>query len=144
MLKACASCHRHHAAVEAHCPHCGVGETKREGLRLQAQGPWDRAVKRLKVGGLMAFTAVSASACYGPAMPIVPGNLPNRPKPVASDSAATGTASPKPVASAQATASGTVQVDPIATAQAAATGSASPDPGATSQAAASGGASPQP
>jgi rRNA maturation protein Nop10 len=65
----CTSCRKHFFLTDARCPHCGTEA---------AGGPAARFVRQAKMGGLMLFTALTTTACYGtPAL--VEG--PNRPLP---------------------------------------------------------------
>ena len=88
-LRPCQACGRHHRAVEAACPHCGVACIPTGGSDL---------VRNLKVGALLTFTAFATAACYGspnyvgPGGPNGPGSLPG-PVP---DAGASQPASPKP------------------------------------------------
>lgn len=62
----CAACQRPHRADERACPFCQA---------LTPKSPFGSdLVRTVKVGGLLAFTAVATAACYGAPMP--PGSTP--------------------------------------------------------------------
>ena len=69
-LNHCAACRQHYFLHEHACPHCGAAAP---GGRL------GRYVRRARVGGLMLFTALTTTACYG--SPSYVGSLPARTKP---------------------------------------------------------------
>lgn len=63
------ACAQHHFATESRCPHCGAAA--RPGLAA-------RVVRQAKMSGVMLFTALTTTACYGvPAAMDVP--LPGQP-----------------------------------------------------------------
>lgn len=61
----CQACRQHYYLHERACPHCG---TAAPGGRV------GRYVRRAKLGGLMLFTALTTTACYGAPPP--PGTQP--------------------------------------------------------------------
>jgi hypothetical protein len=64
----CTSCRKHFFLTDARCPHCGTEATG---------GPAARFVRQAKMGGLMLFTALTTTACYGtPALVQNPNTLP--------------------------------------------------------------------
>ncbi|MNS40735.1 hypothetical protein D3C72_730620 [compost metagenome] len=64
----CPSCRKHFFLTDARCPHCGTEA---------AGGPAARFVRQAKMGGLLLFTALTTTACYGtPALVQNPNTLP--------------------------------------------------------------------
>ena len=72
----CASCQKHFFLTATTCPHCGA----------EAEiGPVSRFVRQARMGGLMLFTALTTTACYGtPAMmaPDAPLRTPGTAEPI--------------------------------------------------------------
>lgn len=66
-MSACLSCQQHYFRNEAACPHCGS--------LTPAANPIAGLAHRVRMGGLMLFTALTTTACYGtPAPPgVAPG-----------------------------------------------------------------------
>lgn len=63
----CSGCQKHYFRHEAACPHCGAAGRS---------GPVRAFVRQAKMGGLMLFTALTTTACYGtPAMIEGPGGV---------------------------------------------------------------------
>lgn len=65
-MSACLTCHQHYFRSEAACPHCGA--------LTPAANPVAGLAHRARMGGLMLFTALTTTACYG--TPAPPGALP--------------------------------------------------------------------
>lgn len=64
----CTACQKHFFLHENACPHCG---------EAIAGGRMSRFVRQARMGGLMLFTALTTTACYGsPAVVNYPGNNP--------------------------------------------------------------------
>ncbi|MFN3431609.1 MAG: hypothetical protein ACK46X_16855 [Candidatus Sericytochromatia bacterium] len=64
----CTSCRKHFFLTDARCPHCGTEA---------AGGPAARFVRQAKMGGLLLFTALTTTACYGtPALVENPNRMP--------------------------------------------------------------------
>jgi hypothetical protein len=60
----CTTCKKHFFLTESRCPHCGTEA---------AGGPMARFVRQARMGGLLLFTALTTTACYGtPAMNQLP------------------------------------------------------------------------
>lgn len=68
-MSPCSQCQRLYFAREAHCPHCGA---------LAVASPVGRFVRQAKMSGLMLFTALTTTACYGTPQMVVepPGKVP--------------------------------------------------------------------
>lgn len=60
-MSACLSCKQHYFRNEAACPHCGA--------LTPAANPVAGLAHRARMGGLMLFTALTTTACYGTPMP---------------------------------------------------------------------------
>lgn len=52
----CTACRKHFFLTESRCPHCG---------QEAAGGPVSRFVRQAQMGGLLLFTALTTTACYG-------------------------------------------------------------------------------
>lgn len=64
----CTACQKHFFLHENACPHCG---------EAISGGRMSRFVRQARMGGLMLFTALATTACYGsPAVVNYPGNSP--------------------------------------------------------------------
>lgn len=67
----CAGCRQHFFASEARCPHCGASAPA---------GPFTRMARSMRAGGLMVFTALTTTACYGvPSPGMLDAPLPGQP-----------------------------------------------------------------
>lgn len=65
----CTACKKHFFLTENLCPHCG---------QEAAGGPVSRFVRQAQMGGLLLFTALTTTACYGtPVMNQLPVNGPS-------------------------------------------------------------------
>ena len=65
----CPACRQHFLLHEHLCPHCGAAAPG---------GRMGRYVRQARMGGLMLFTALTTTACYG--SPPMPGTLPRVPR----------------------------------------------------------------
>jgi hypothetical protein len=63
-MSACLQCQQHYFRNEAACPHCGAS--------TPAANPLAGMSKRVRMGGLMLFTALTTTACYGVPAPVGP------------------------------------------------------------------------
>lgn len=66
----CTTCQKHFFLTEQQCPHCGAAVS---GGRLS------RFVRQARMGGLMLFTALTTTACYGSPALMDPPNAPSGP-----------------------------------------------------------------
>lgn len=68
-MSPCNQCQRLYFAREAFCPHCGA---------TAVASPVSRFVRQAKMSGLMLFTALTTTACYGTPQMVVepPGQVP--------------------------------------------------------------------
>ena len=62
----CSSCQKHFFLTENQCPHCGASVSG---------GRMSRFVRQARMGGLMLFTALTTTACYGSPALMDPPNV---------------------------------------------------------------------